>query len=130
METDFDFADDITLLSNDIDQAQELLNAVQEESLKISLSLNITKTDLIALNSPPEVKLMANEADHLEKVDDFKYLGSFIMSPSRDIKIRKAKAWKALNGMKEIWKSDISRAVKKRFFFATVESVLLYGSET
>ena len=60
----------------------------------------------------------------------FNYLGSFIMSSTRDIKIRKAKAWKALNGMKKVWNPEISHAVKKRFFFATVESVLLYGSET
>ena len=52
------------------------------------------------------------------------------MSSGRDIKIRKAKAWKAINDMSKIWKSDISRATKKRFFFATVESVLLYGSES
>ena len=32
--------------------------------------------------------------------------------------------------MSKVWKSEISRGVKSRFFFATVESVLLYGSET
>ena len=63
----------------------------------------------------------------LERVEDFKYLGSYIMSSARDIKVRKAKA---LNDMSKIWTSDISRPVKARFFFATVESILLYGSET
>ena len=52
------------------------------------------------------------------------------MSTNKDIRVRKAKAWKALNDMCKIWKSDISRSVKARFFFATVESVLLYGCET
>ena len=51
------------------------------------------------------------------------------MSTAKDIKVRKAKAWTALNGMEKIWKSDISRALKERFFTATVESVLLYGSK-
>ena len=52
------------------------------------------------------------------------------MSSAKDIKIRKVKAWTALNDMSRVWKSEISRNVKARFFFATVESVLLYGSET
>ena len=130
VQTDLDFADDIALLSNDIRQAQELLDHVQTEAKKIGLGINSTKTKFIALNSPADVKLIADDREEIQKVDDFKYLGSYVMSSSRDIKIRKAKAWKAINDMSKIWKSDISRATKKRFFFATVESVLLYGSES
>ena len=44
--------------------------------------------------------------------------------------MRKALAWKALNGMSSIWKSSMSRDVKIRFFLATVESILLYGCES
>ena len=43
--------------------------------------------------------------------------------------MRKALAWKALNGMASVWKSNLSRDIKLRFFTATVESVLLYGCE-
>ena len=32
--------------------------------------------------------------------------------------------------MSSIWKSNLSRKIKERLFLATVESVLLYGSET
>ena len=52
VQTDLDFADDIALLSDNIHQAQELLNAVKEESKKIGLALNSAKTKFIALNSP------------------------------------------------------------------------------
>ena len=38
-------------------------------------------------------------------------------------------AWKALNGMNVVWRSSLSRDLKIRFFRATVESILLYGSE-
>ena len=51
-------------------------------------------------------------------------------SSYQDIKTRKALAWKALNGIKSIWKSNISRELKIRFFRATVESILLYGCES
>ena len=128
-QTDLDFADDIALLSNEIEQAQKLLDAVQEQCRRTGLHLNSSKTKFIAINTPPEVKLVTQE-EELEKVEDFKYLGSYIMSTSQDIKVRKAKAWAALNSMSKIWTSDIARPVKARFFFATVESVLLYGSET
>ena len=74
--------------------------------------------------------MLTSAGEELERVEDFKYLGSYIMSTKQDIKVRKAKAWKALNGMKKIWTSNISRPVKLRLFLATVESVLLYGSET
>ena len=120
----------LPLLSNGIYQAQELLNLVQSESKKIGLTLNSTKTKFIALNSPNGVQLVAEDEEVIEQVADFKYLGSYVMSSTKDIKIRKAKAWKALNDMSKIWKSDISRHIKERFFYATVESVLLYGSET
>ena len=128
-QTDFDFADDISLLSNEIHQAQKLLDLVEDQCKKTGLHLNTSKTKFIALNTPDDV-MLTSAGEELERVEDFKYLGSYIMSTKQDIKVRKAKAWKALNGMKKIWTSNISRPVKLRLFLATVESVLLYGSET
>ena len=116
-------------MSNEIEQAQKLLDYVERECRKVGLHLNSNKTKFIALNAPQDVKLTSGE-DEIEKVEDFKYLGSYIMSSSHDIKVRKAKAWRALNNMTKIWTSEIRRSVKARFFLATVESVLLYGSET
>ena len=45
------------------------------------------------------------------------------------MKVRKALAWRALNGLSKVWKSSLSRSIKISFFQATVESVLLYGCE-
>ena len=45
--------------------------------------------------------------------------------------VRKAKAWGACHqNMKLVWKSAMRRELKVRLFLATVESILLYGSET
>ena len=63
-------------------------------------------------------------------VEDFTYLGSNIKSTDKDIQIRKAKAWAALNKLDKIWKSDLNINLKRNFFSAVVESVLLYGSTT
>ena len=48
----------------------------------------------------------------------------------QDFEIRKAMAWSACNKLKLIWSSNLSRFLKIRLFRATVESVLLYNSET
>ena len=93
------------------------------------MRINSTKTKFIALNCQIDPRLSTEEGEEIERVNDFKYLGSHVMCSLNDIKARKAKAWVALNGMEKIWKSEISRAIKERFFFATAESVLLYGCE-
>ena len=66
----------------------------------------------------------------LEQKDDFKYLGSMVNETNKDIAVRKALAWRALNDMNKIWKSSMNPDLKKRFFIATVESILLYGCES
>ena len=66
----------------------------------------------------------------LELVKDFKYLGSWVDETTNDMKVRIALAWQALNGMRSIWKSQLSDRLKLNFFTATVESVFLYGCES
>ena len=61
-----------------------------------------------------------------KQVLDFKYLGSYITSTEHDVNIRLGKAWSALNQMDKIWKSNLSDNLKRNFFRATVESVLVY----
>ena len=56
------------------------------------------------------------------------YLGSNIVSTEKDVLIRISKAWSALDRLRTIWKSKHPEQIKKSFFRAVVESVLLYGS--
>ena len=73
--------------------------------------------------------IRTNDGSELEKVQDFKYLGAWMDSSGKDIKTRKAAAWRACNKLSKIWKSSLPRRCKLRLFAATVESVLLYGCE-
>ena len=66
----------------------------------------------------------------LKKVDDFKYLGSYVADSKKDFNSRKGQAWNACNKLHNIWQSSISKETKLAFFRACVESILLYGSET
>ena len=126
---DLDFADDIALLSDAINQAQELLHKVEGECRKVGLGLNGPKTKSIAYNVEDLTPLKTLDGTVLEWKDDFKYLGSWVDSSAKDIAVRKALAWKALNGMDQIWTSNMRTDLKKKFFIATVESILLYGCE-
>jgi hypothetical protein len=127
--TDLDFADDICLLSDDIQQAQQLLSLVETECKNVGLELNAKKTEVMTYNIEDQCPIKTTSGAVLKRVADFKYLGSWVESTEQDVKIRKALAWRALNKMKTIWKSKMSRDTKVRLFQATVESVLLYGCE-
>ena len=66
----------------------------------------------------------------LEEVHDFKHLGSFITSTSRDINVGKGLAWKALQSLVAFWKYNRSRKIMTKIFRTAIEPVLLYGAET
>ena len=129
---DLDFADDIALLSNDIQQAQTLLNSIETECQKVGLTINAKKTKSMFFNTLPG-KIMTSEGNEIQQAltedgeQDFKYLGSWVCSKERDINVRKALAWRSLNKLKLIWKSQLSRDIKLRLFRATTETILLYG---
>ena len=127
--TDLVFADDIALTSGNVDRAQRLLSRVENEGNRVGLLLSEKKTKVMTCNVAPD-PILTNGGIALEEVEDFKYLGSWVNSSERDIKTRKALAWKALNSMKRVWKSNVSNELKTRLFIATVESVLLYGCES
>ena len=124
---DLGFADDLALLSDEIAHAQELLLTVKKECKKVGLVLNANKTKSVAYNIDEPTPLHTSDGTDLEWKDDFKYLGSWVYNSEKDISIRKAQAWRALNGMTKIWKSNMSKDLKIRLFIATIESILLYA---
>ena len=118
-------------ISDRVELAQELLTRVETECAMVGLRLNAKNTEVIAYNILPDHSpLITTEGIALKAVNDFKYLGSWVNSSEQDLNARKALAWRALNGMACVWKSNLPRNIKLSFFHATVESVLLYGCET
>ena len=125
--TDLDYADDICLLSDNIRQAQDLLTRVELECAEVGLRLNAKKTEVMTYNIPKEhLPLTTTEGATLREVNDFKYLGAWIGSTEKDVKVRKAIAWRAFDGMTRVWKSNLpgtSRSVSSlrpwNLFFST-----------
>ena len=67
----------------------------------------------------------------LKLVDKFTNLGSSVSSTENNINAQPAKAWKAINRLSDIWKSDLSDWLKNSFFFqAVVVPILLYECTT
>ena len=128
--TDLDFADDIALVSEQVDQAQQLLERVEAEAAGVGLMANAKKTKVMSYNQPVEPQIKTNDGSTLEIVNEFTYLGSQMSSSKADIKRRIALAWTSANKLQKFWKSSLSKKFKIDIFRATVESVLLYGCET
>ena len=128
--TDTGFADDVALLANSVKELGVLLREVETVCKEVGLAINQNKTELIVENIPEPEPLLTCDGHTIKTADDFKYLGSWIRDPNKDIKNRKSKAWAACHGLKKVWNSDLTDELKCRLFVATVETVLLYGCET
>ena len=131
--TDADFADDLALLTDTLEDAQRMLTSLEQAARTVGLAMNESKTKYLSINLTADGEqeaLKAASGKTIEEVDDFVYLGSWVASSEHDFSVRKAKAWASCHQMKKIWSSNLRQDLKKRLFIATVESILLYGSET
>ena len=88
-----DFADDIALVSEGIKEAQEMLTRIEKSAKRVRLSMNTGKTKYTSYNNIQQFEIKAIDGSNLKKVEDFKYLGAWIDSNEKDLKIRKALAW-------------------------------------
>ena len=129
--TDLDYADDIALLSETISNAQSLLSNLESAALEVGLTINVSKTKAMLINSKTPKNTLSLSSGAVEFVDDFCYLGSWMSSVDKDIAVRKAQAWSAASKMSNLWKAEnLSKEFKTKIFRATVEPVLVYGSES
>ena len=126
--TDVDYADDLAIITDKTSEAIILLHKIEKTTKEICLSINTGKTKFISINQGINEVIKSLNGKNIKEVSDFKYIGSYIQSTEKYINIRLAKSWAALNEMKSIWKSGLPYKMKRNFFRATVESVLIYGS--
>lgn len=128
--TDLDFADDLAIVTEDVQHAQELLRALEDAAAEVGLTINCKKMKVLACGKTPPFSITLRDDSPIEHVSDFKYLGSWIRTIDKDISIRKALATKACKNLSIVWKSSLSTEHRLRLFRVMVEPVLLYGCET
>jgi hypothetical protein len=64
----------------------------------------------MAFYTPEEECVLASTTgNELEHVSDFIYLGSWVATTEKDLRIRKAKAWAACHELNKIWKSNLRK---------------------
>ena len=77
---DLSYADDISLISKEVEQAQIMLNSIDKEAAKIGLHINAKKTEVMYFkqNTPPNIK-SENSDQPINNVTNFKYLGAWML---------------------------------------------------
>ena len=124
------YADDTTLMAESKEEPKSLLMKVREENLKVSLTLNIQKTKIMA--SSPIISWQ-KDGETMETVAEFIFLGSKITADgdcSHKIKRRLLLGRKAMTNQDSILKSrDITLPTKVRLVKATVFPLVMYGCE-
>ena len=124
------YADDTTLVAES-EELKSLLMKVKEVSEKVSLKLNIQKTNIMA--SGPTTS-WETDGETVETVSDFIFLGSKITADadrSKEIKRRLLLGRKVMTNLDSILKSrDITLPTKACLVKAMVFPVVMYGCES
>ena len=126
--TDADYADDIAILANTLNQAETLQHSLERAAAGIGLYVNAHKTEYMCYNQTGDISTL--DGTPLKLDDKFTFLGSSVTSTEKDIDTWLTKAWRAINRLSIIWKSDLTDKMKRSFFQAAVVSILLYGCTT
>ena len=84
----------------------------------IGLYVNAHQTEYMCYNQIGDISTL--DGTSLKLVDKFTYRGSSVSSTEKEIDTRLTKAWKAIDRLSIIWKSDLTDKMKRSFFQAAV----------
>lgn len=104
---DLDFADDIVLLENCINLANEQIESLRVEAERVGLEINSKKTEVMTFNidhasSNSDSSGVPLNKKELKRVEDFRYLGSMMRSTASDLESRRGLAWSAFRSLARI----------------------------
>jgi type IV secretory pathway VirB3-like protein len=108
-----------------------MLTAIEVWALKVGLKINLKKTEFLLVGNWNEAVTLHLSSGAIAQVDDFKFLGSWLMNCQKNFEVRKTLAWKATTKLVRMWKQKrVSRRLKPNLFLACVETILLYNATT
>lgn len=127
------FADDCALVANTAEELQDVLNIFARTASKLGLQVNVKKTEVMFINSPPSP--IEINGGQLKLVDSFKYLGSRIANTNDidvEVTARINAAAQAFGRLyTRVWKPhNLSLKTKLLVYNTVVLSTLLYAAET
>jgi hypothetical protein len=102
-----EYADDVCLVSHKYEQMQRKLDDLREESKKVGLEINSSKTEEICVSTMVKYVIRLNKGN-TKRSSDFCYLGSAVAEDggtSVDVKMRIQKAKGSFSKLRKVWAS-------------------------
>ena len=96
--------------------AQSLLTAVEQEALSVGLKINRKMTKYMLVGDFKADSGLTVVEGPIAWVNDFKGLGSWVMSSRRDFEVRHAQAWQGCKRMYRLWQFNVSCSTKMHLF--------------
>lgn len=125
------FADDIVLVSENVDELEEMMNDLNREGKESGLEISIEKTKI--LGKKENMKDIRINQEKIEWVEEIVYLGQRIAleNITRDEVSRRIKlAWQKYWSLKYIFKGNYKSKNKGEIMNSCVLPTLVYGSQT
>ena len=128
------FADDKAVMARSVRGLQELMDNINRVTKDYGMKINVKKTKVMCISRKGGEKMKIYiDAQEVEQVKQFKYLGSVISEDGycdQDLKSRIAMGKNAFMAKKTLLTSRMDLELRKRIVKSTVWSVALYGAET
>lgn len=127
------FADDLTLLANDIQEATTQLQTLHSIGAKTGLLINIGKTEFVTNIKDAPRMMRVSDNIYIKRVKSVKYLGEWYsedLSETVALEHRRLKLDKAYHACRKLYASkNLSMNVKLRHYNAVVRPSVLYAAE-
>lgn len=125
------FADDIVLISENLDELESMIQELKTASAKIGLEMNINKTKILS----PDSRQLKMGNQYIEAVDEYIYLGHKIKlgkdNQRAEIPRRIGMSWTAFRKLRFILTNkDVPINLKTKVYNTCVLPVTTYGLET
>jgi len=130
---DLDFADDIALLDESVQNVQHFTSVLEEEASRVGLYVNPDKCKVTVSNTWSGTADIHVQGSTVEVIDEFCYLGSYILhngNCEQDVKVHIGRASSTFGKMKKVWGNEHTNLqTKLRLYEALILSTLLYSAE-
>ena len=131
------YADDVDVITEDIEDTENIITEFKEKAEKVGLTINEEKTKLMEMTRNPQLQVQNHiniSNMNIEVVDKFKYLGMMITTDGNmkeEIDARIGAASRCYFSLLDLFKKrSISEKTKLRVYNTIIRPILLYGCET
>lgn len=127
------FADDVVITTDNLGEAQEMLEELRQATARVGLYINYHKTQFMT-NLVASGNLVTDEGDEIEQTHKYKYLGHEIQicrdNQTSEVTRRIGLGWVAFGKLRNALRGKLPICLKRKVFNQCVLPVMIYGAET